>query len=151
VIYNFLIKTFFLALKLSLMLSRILFLSLTLIFFFFILACSKKDDTDTNTAKTNAEYISAADCMGVSPKYTTDIKAIFDAKCASAGCHGGSAPAHGLSLATYDLAKRDFNVHALLCSINQDANCSKMPRGGAKLSADEIKKITCWAKNGFVN
>jgi hypothetical protein len=36
-----------------------------------------------------------------------------------------------------------------LCSINQDAGCTKMPEGLAKLSAADIKKITCWSKNGF--
>lgn len=112
------------------------------------IACSKSDDDDGG--KTNAEYISATDCTGTSPTYTADIKPILDAKCASSGCHGGSAPAHGLNLSTYELTKRDFNVHALICSIKQDSGCDAMPQGGSKLGDGDIKKIICWAKNGFV-
>ena len=112
-----------------------------------IFACNKTPTVDEG--KPNSEYISAAVCTGVTPTYTADIKAIFDARCATSGCHISPGAAHGLDLSTYALAKRDFNVHALLCSINQDASCSKMPTTGAKLAAADITKITCWAKNGF--
>ncbi len=109
-------------------------------------ACKKEE---AESGKTNSDYTSAADCTGSTPTYTKDIKPIFDAKCATSGCHAAVNPAHGLNLTTYEVSKRDFNAHAFLCSINQDSGCDKMPQGGSKLAADDIKKITCWSKNGF--
>jgi hypothetical protein len=112
-----------------------------------IIQSCKKDEKESGTG--NATYISAADCTGSTPTYTRDIKPIFDTKCATSGCHAATNPAHSLNLATYDASKSQFNDHAMLCSINQDAGCSKMPQGGSKLPAADIKSITCWAKNGF--
>lgn len=119
------------------------FLSLYVVF----QACKK--EVVAETGKANSVYISATDCTGSTPTYTKDIKPIFDARCATSGCHAAVNPAHNLNLSTYELSKRDFNVHALLCAINQDAGCEKMPQTGSKLAADDIKKITCWAKNSF--
>ena len=110
-------------------------------------ACKKTETVDGGAA--NSTYISAADCTGSTPTYTSNIKPIFDSKCATSGCHVGAAAAHGLDLSNYATAKSQFNVHAFLCSINQDSGCDKMPNNGAKLPATDIKSITCWAKNGF--
>jgi hypothetical protein len=108
-------------------------------------ACKKEDAGGT----TNADYMAATECTASTSKYTTDVKPIYDAKCATAGCHGATNPAHGLNLSTFDGSKNGFGAHATLCSINWGSGCDKMPQTGSKLSADEIKKITCWAKNGF--
>jgi hypothetical protein len=123
----------------------------TLSFFFslYLVFNACKKTTEVESGKPNSTYISAMDCTGSTPTYIKDVKTLFDTKCATSGCHGATNPAHGLNLTTYELSKRDFNVHAFLCSINQDAGCSKMPQGSSKMSADEIKKITCWAKNSF--
>ena len=110
-------------------------------------SCKKTAEVDGG--KPNSEYLSATDCTGSTPTYTKDIKAIFDVSCATSGCHAAVNPQHNLNLATYSTSKSDFNLHALLCSINQDAGCSKMPQTGSKLAAADIKKITCWDKNGF--
>ena len=110
-------------------------------------ACKKTETVDGGVA--NSTYINAADCTGSTPTYTSNIKPIFDSKCATSGCHVGASAAHGLDLSTFDKAKSQFNVHAFLCAINQDAGCSKMPQTGSKLPAADIKSITCWAKNGF--
>jgi hypothetical protein len=124
----------------------------TILFFSFIFsiytiftACKK----ETAASNRNSDYTNAANCTGVTPTYTKDIKSIFDAQCASSGCHAAINPAHALNLSTFETSKRDFDAHAFLCSINQDAGCDKMPIGRSKLSADDIKKITCWAKNGY--
>ena len=111
-------------------------------------AC-KKTETVVGNSTANSTYINAADCTGSTLTYTSNIKPIFDSKCATSGCHIGASAAHGLDLSTYDKAKSQFNVHAFLCAINQDAGCSKMPETGSKLPAADIKSITCWAKNGF--
>ena len=112
-------------------------------------ACKKTETVDSGGGAANSTYINAADCTGSTPTYTSNIKPIFDSKCATSGCHVGAAAAHGLDLSSYATSKSQFNVHAFLCAINQDAGCSKMPKTGSKLPAAEIKSITCWAKNGF--
>lgn len=44
------------------------------------------------------------DCAGVSPTYTSEIAAIFNASCATVGCHIGAFPADGLDLSKYATA-----------------------------------------------
>jgi hypothetical protein len=109
-------------------------------------ACGNKTADD---GQANSFYISAADCTGSTPTYTADVKPILDTKCANSGCHSAVSPAHALDLSTYATTKAQFNVHTILCSINQDGTCGKMPNNGTKLAAADIKKITCWAKNNF--
>jgi hypothetical protein len=109
-------------------------------------AC-KKEESSSGTS--NSDYLAKADCTGVTPTYTKDVKPIYDARCATAGCHGATNPAHNLNLSTYATAKSGFDAHATLCAINWGSGCDKMPTSGSQLSADEIKKITCWAKTGF--
>jgi hypothetical protein len=125
--------------------KKTILLSCVICAFYTLFNACKKESAST----ANSDYINKTDCTGSTPTYTKDIKPIFDAKCATSGCHGAINPAHALNLTTFELSKRDFNAHAFLCSINQDAGCDKMPQSGSKLAADDIKKITCWAKNGF--
>jgi hypothetical protein len=126
--------------------KSILLACLSVIFYVLLPGCKKTATTDTSS---NSSYVAAANCTGVTPTYTTDIKPILNLRCATAGCHAAVNPAHNLDLTTYALIKRDFDLHEFLCSINQDGTCSKMPQGSAKLADADIKKITCWAKNGF--
>jgi hypothetical protein len=134
--------------------------SFSLAFLLFILlviltTCKKEEaaeDDDTPIGFSNQDYINRADCSGVdvaNNTYTKAIKSIFDANCITAGCHGAVNSAHGLNLATYATAKSQFNIHSLLCAINWESTCSRMPNNGTKLAAKDIAKITCWAKNGF--
>jgi hypothetical protein len=109
------------------------------------ISCNKEDKEGTQ----NSDYISAADCTGSTPTYTADVQPIFDTRCAYSGCHAGNNAAHGLNLSGYDNAKNNFNDHNTLCAINHDGSCDPMPQGSAKLSDDQIKIITCWAKNNF--
>jgi hypothetical protein len=113
--------------------------------FIFFQACKKEVAAGT----TNADYLAKTDCTGSTPTYAKNIKTIFDTKCATSGCHSETSAAHGLDLSSYEKSKSLFNVHAMLCSINQDSGCDKMPKGLAKLPDADIKTITCWAKNGF--
>jgi hypothetical protein len=114
---------------------------------FFLFQACKKEVAAAGT--TNADYLAKTDCTGSTPTYAKNIKTIFDTKCATSGCHSEVAAAHGLDLSSYEKSKNLFNVHAMLCSINQDSGCDKMPQGSAKLPDADIKTITCWAKNGF--
>jgi hypothetical protein len=108
-------------------------------------SCKKETAKGTD----NNSYLTTTDCTGATPTYTKNVKLIFDTKCATSGCHSEVSAAHSLDLSTFEKSKSQFNLHAFLCSINQDTGCDKMPKGLAKLSDADIKTITCWAKNGF--
>ncbi len=106
----------------------------TAIFCFTVVSCSK-DETPT-------DY----DCTGLTPTYTTDIKPIFDASCATTGCHAGASPADGIDLSNNQFST-SHNDH-LLCSIEHLSGCEPMPDGAAKLDDATIKTISCWVENG---
>lgn len=111
-------------------------LSLTFVSFVLLLSCGK-DDTSTT------------DCNGITPTYTADIAPIYNASCATAGCHGGSFPAEGIDLSNYSKAKSEsLNNDDVLKSIKHASGVKAMPQGAAKLSDDKIKLIECWIKNG---
>ena len=123
-----------------------LFILLALSIPVLFIAC---DDDDDNVDVSNAAYIAAASCNATGPTYLTDIAPIFNASCATAGCHNNDEAAKGLTMEGYDNAKAGFTSYNILCSINQDDGCASMPIGGSKLSAADILAITCWAKGNF--
>jgi hypothetical protein len=55
------------------------------------------------------------DCATTTPKYTTEIKPIYDASCATAGCHNATAKAADIDLSTYAASKSfsDADSHAI--------------------------------------
>ena len=78
----------------------------------------------------NQSYMDRTDCSGFTPTYTANVRPIFDTRCATSGCHDNATSQHDLSLEGYANAKGHFNDHELLCSINQDGDCPKMPETG---------------------
>lgn len=104
------------------------------ILYFGIQACTK----DTTTTSYS--------CTGVTPTYTNDIKAIYDASCASSGCHGANGAA-GIQLNTYTNCKMANDARILGC-IEHAAGYNAMPQGSAKLSDTQIQKVYCWIQNG---
>jgi hypothetical protein len=104
-----------------------------------VFACSKKSSVN--------DY----DCTGLTPTYTNNVKAILDAKCATAGCHSSSASAAGIDLSNHGQAKSHSNHSSFIGSIEHSGGYDPMPKGGTKLSADEIRTIACWAQNGSPN
>jgi hypothetical protein len=97
----------------------------------------------------NQQYIDAADCTGVSAAYATDVAPILNARCATSGCHSATSAREGLDLSGYASSKAAFDDFAILCSVNFDSGCNRMPQGGSQLSDSDILTLTCWAKNGF--
>lgn len=95
------------------------------------------------------ETIDAYDCTGVAPTYTTDVKSILDASCATSGCHNASSAKGGYNLSTYQGAQQAAGKEAFLGSIQHKSGFSKMPRGGSKLAETNIKLISCWVQNGM--
>jgi hypothetical protein len=102
---------------------------------FVLISCSK--DTATNT-----------DCTGVTPTYTADIAPVFNASCATVGCHSANFPAEGIDLSSYEKSKSNSLNGKVLASIKHQSGVKTMPQGEAKLSDDIIKKVECWIKNG---
>ena len=102
-----------------------------------------------DAADSNAEYMEATDCSGISPTYTADVAPILNTNCALSGCHTALSPSHGLNLQGYQVVKSTFDQHKLLCAINHGNDCNPMPKGRPRLPEADILTITCWAKNGF--
>lgn len=101
-----------------------------------IISSCSKDDNNT------------VDCTGVTPSYTNDIAPIFNANCATSGCHSALFPASGINLSAYTAAKSASLNGKVLQSIKHESSVAAMPQGTSKLSADNIRLIECWIKNG---
>ncbi|MFN0200989.1 MAG: hypothetical protein ACKVTZ_05685 [Bacteroidia bacterium] len=99
------------------------------------------------------DYLNAADCTTIvdsTNTYTKSVKAILDNNCAFSGCHNAATKKEGVNLEGYAASKNTFSTNDLvLCSIHHGTGCEPMPKGGSKLSDSDIKKIDCWAKNGY--
>lgn len=111
-----------------------LLVALSLVF----VACEKDDD----------DVLASFDCTNINPTYTNDIKAILDARCATSGCHNSSTQAGGINLGSYMAAENESSNARFLGAINQLSAYEPMPRGGTKLSDNEIELLTCWVDQG---
>jgi hypothetical protein len=85
-------------------------------------------------------------CDSTNVTYTLSIQPILQAWCV--GCHGGSTPANGLSLDTYDNAKACAQGGRLMGAIRHDPGYKYMPNGGAMLSPCEIALFQKWINLG---
>jgi hypothetical protein len=101
----------------------------------FIYACKKKP-------------ITTYDCTGITPTYMANIKPILDANCATSNCHSASSKADGIDLSTYSTSKAYSSNDKFIRSIQHISGTEAMPRGGSKLSEENIKLIYCWTNNG---
>jgi uncharacterized membrane protein len=83
------------------------------------------------------------DCGDAPPTYTSEMKAIIDAKCVNCHKAGGSAESIGI-YSTYNEMKPNF------ASSWQEVKAGRMPKGGgAKLTDAEKDAFECWQKAGF--
>ena len=90
------------------------------------------------------------DCNPVDVKLSTDVNPIFSAaECLK--CHNTQNASGGIDLTNYAHIKQHADNGSLLGSINHDANYSKMPLGGDKLSDCEILTIKTWIDEGSQN
>jgi hypothetical protein len=86
-------------------------------------------------------------CAGIATSYTTDIKPILDANCASS-CHSAEKHMHHLDLSTYESVKAESGNPEFLGAINHESNYTPMPKNHPKLDDASIQKIQCWVQNG---
>ncbi|MBK9737399.1 MAG: cytochrome c [Saprospiraceae bacterium] len=113
------------------------FFSVILFLSFIILCSCSKDETNV------------VDCTGMTPTYKNDIASIFNASCATAGCHDAVTKAEGINLSTYASSKSASQNTKVLKSIKHDSGANAMPQGSAKLSDAIINKVACWIQNGY--
>jgi hypothetical protein len=102
---------------------------------FFIQSCSK-------------ESIDMVDCTGLTPTYTSEVKAILDASCAKSGCHDAPTAQNGVNLSTYSSASAISKQDRFLGVIQHKKGYPEMPFGGPKLPEATIEILTCWVQNG---
>jgi hypothetical protein len=101
--------------------------------------------------KDNAEDMypagsSGGGCDTTNTGFSTVIQPIINAKCATSGCHLGSA-ATGYDLSDYHGVAAVANSGKLLNAINHTGG-QPMPKDQPKLDNCTIAKITKWVNNG---
>lgn len=118
--------------------GRLQVLSVVFSFIFILLSCKKDDPIDT------------VDCTGLTPTYTTDVKAILDASCAKSGCHNAATQQSGVDLSNYASASEISMQERFLGVIQHKSGFPEMPDDGPKLPDATIEILTCWVQNGSV-
>jgi mono/diheme cytochrome c family protein len=81
-------------------------------------------------------------------KFSSLQARIFSPKCV--GCHNATKMDGGANLSTYAGVMNEINNGKLIPSIER-AGANYMPRGGARLSADELSKMKLWIQDGAMN
>ena len=95
-------------------------------------------------AKNNSCIESGCDTINV--KYSTHIKPIIQNTCQ--GCHSGTAPGGGISLATYAGVKAIADNGKLFGSISHLTGYSAMPKNGNKLTDCQTTMVKLWINQG---
>jgi len=113
-----------------------------LLFAFGVLITACQDD-DAEVVITASQEV----CDSLDILYTNDVAPILaDAGCSGSYCHGGGAG--GINLSDYENAKTVAESPKFLKSIRHESGASPMPKGGNKLSDQQIETIECWVKSG---
>lgn len=100
--------------------------------------------------KADLIYTQNLACDTTAVKYSTIVAPILTTSCNY--CHGGTAAnGAGIVLDTYATTKVYVDNGKLLNSILQNGKASAMPKGGGKLDACSINKITNWINKGAIN
>jgi len=81
-------------------------------------------------------------CDSTNVTYTLSIQPILQVWCV--GCHGGSSPANGLSLDTYDNARACAQGGRLMGALRHETGYKYMPNSGGMLSPCEIALFQKW-------
>lgn len=128
-------------------------------------------DTGGDSGSGGTNLFEDVDCNNVDSTFSTQVKPIFDASCATTGCHTGSNPAGDVqldaqnteslstigSVVTSGPGFNGINVHQsliLLTALASDAGGEADDHtGGAVFSSvdDDLEKIYCWLEDGREN
>jgi hypothetical protein len=104
-------------------------------FIFLVISCAK-------------DPISTVDCTGVTPTYTSEIRPILNASCATSGCHDAATQESNINLSSYGPASSESHNNRFLGTIQHQGGYNPMPQNSGKLSQDKIDMLTCWVQNG---
>lgn len=80
--------------------------------------------------------------------YTSNVKAVMDASCATSGCHNAQTKADGIDLSTYSEVRDESSNNRFMGSMRHESGFDRMPEGAQKLSDDVLDMIACWISNG---
>jgi mono/diheme cytochrome c family protein len=100
--------------------------------------------------KADLIYPQPATCDTAAVTYSGTVAAILNSNCN--GCHGGAAAAGaGIKLDTYAAVSTYVTNGRLLNSMLHNGQASPMPKGGSKLDACTINKVSSWITKGAPN
>jgi mono/diheme cytochrome c family protein len=100
--------------------------------------------------KADLIYPQPATCDTAAVTYSGTIATILNSNCN--GCHGGAAAAGaGIKLDTYAAVSTYVTNGRLLNSMLHNGQASPMPKGGSKLDACTINKVSSWITKGAPN
>lgn len=109
-------------------------LSFLLVLGFVLSACNNDDDDICDTTDIT---------------YTNTVASIFNASCASAGCHVDGNEMNALfSLEGYEKSKAVADFGRIVGSISHEMDFTPMPFGADKLDQCSIDKIAAWVDAG---
>lgn len=91
----------------------------------------------------------AEECNITNVTYSASVAPILQTHCT--GCHSGSSPSGGISLATHASVAAVAGNGKLYGSISHQAGFKAMPQGGSKLPACQIDQIKTWIDAGAPN
>lgn len=100
--------------------------------------------------KADLIYPQPTTCDTATVTYSGTVAPILTANCN--GCHGGAAAAGaGIKLDTYASLSTWVTNGRLLNSILHNGQASPMPKGGSKLDACTLNKVSAWITKGAAN
>ncbi len=100
--------------------------------------------------KADLIYPQQTNCDTTAVTYSGTIAPILNASCNV--CHGGTAAAGaGIKLDTYAGVSTWVTNGRLLNSMLHNGQASPMPKGGSKLDACTINKVSAWITKGAAN
>ncbi len=107
----------------------------------------------SSCSKDIAQKPSAIDCSAIDPStntYSLHIKKIIDDNCATVNCHHAVFhTASGISLATYEEVKAEFEKGTVMGSVKHEPGYIAMPQNLPKLADSLITYMQCWADNNY--
>lgn len=116
---------------------------ITILLFGIIALSTACEDDDKEIVITQTQEL----CDSLDVLYTQDVAPILaGAGCSGVYCHGNGAG--GVNLSDWGNTKSAAESPTFLKAIRHELGASQMPKGGGKLSDQEIQTIECWIKLG---
>lgn len=99
--------------------------------------------------KDTTSITDSSQCDSVS--FSLHVQPIFIQNCAISGCHNSTSARAGRIFETYTQIKNGVVSGSVICVINHEPGCLRMPRNALKLAQKSIDLIECWEQEGAPN